>query len=72
MPIRICVVILGLVLSSSIARAQDNCQWKSWQDFGRAVSETSPELKRLKVEGEYEAMQANTARLSPPPSSMLS
>ncbi len=65
---RICLYPLLLVCLSSFdfLYAEENCEWKSWQDLGQAVSENSPEIKVLKSEESYQNSLADSAALTPP------
>jgi hypothetical protein len=46
--------------------AEEKCEWKSWQDLGKAVTQSSPEINVLKGEESYRNTLTDAAGLAPP------
>jgi len=59
--------ILWVGLNSfNILYAKNACDWKTWKDLGKAITETSPEIEVLKGEESYRNSLTNSASLLPP------
>lgn len=58
---------LWVCLSSfNLLQAQEKCEWKTWQELAKAVTESSPEIKVLKGEENYRNTLTDSAALDPP------
>lgn len=51
---------------SNLLQAEERCDWKSWQELAKAVTESSPEIKTLKSEESYRNTLIDSAALAPP------
>lgn len=52
--------------SFDILYAQEKCEWKTWQELGKAITQSSPEIKALKGEENYRNALTDSAALTPP------
>lgn len=66
MRIYLCLFLWACFSSFSLVYAEERCEWKTWQDLGKAVTQNSPELNVLKGEESYRNTLIDSAALAPP------
>ncbi|RZA24680.1 MAG: hypothetical protein EOP10_09185 [Proteobacteria bacterium] len=55
----------AITLNYSPLRAEERCEWNTWQEMAKSAVESSPEILALKSEESYKLSQSNTANLGP-------